>query len=706
MPDITNLEISLPNNWEAVGVIGQGSFGIVYRAKRTIGQHTEQAAVKHISMPRTQAELKAICSELGTRDERTVNEYLNNSLQDMLGEYFQMKTFLGHPNIVACQDIQQIPKPNGLGYDVYIWMELLDSLSDRVMDGRMDRNETIRMGMDICRALSLLKANGIVHRDISPQNIFVNSRGDYKLGDFGSARGIKGTSTILTMKGKFSYAAPEVMKGEPASFNSDLYSLGLVMYRLMNRNRHPFIQEGDITSARGIEESNYRRLGGESLPIPVDTDEELGRIILKACAFEPRNRWQTPEEMYNALAGLSEGTVIKPFPVEPPQAVAPAAPEPQPAPPKPSAKKKRWFIGAAAGIILLGAALAVFAAYSKKVFPVQEVSADPTNDSVRTPAPTPIPSPTPTLRPTDTPVPTPTSMPTPTPKPTLSIETMAKADRRKTIAVGCAHIVGLKSDGTAMAAILFDHAPINYSDCDVDGWKDIVAVDAGCWHTVGMRADGTVVAVGPNVGGRCDVDDWKDIVAVSAGAWHTTGLKADGTVMAVGWNEHGQCDVSDWKDIVAIAAGWDHTVGLKEDGTVVTVGSNDYGQRNVSDWRDIVAIAAGGAQTVGLKADGTVVIAGYPDQTTVDHWTDITAIAAGEYHVVGLKADGTVVAAGDNLGGRCDVSDWKDIVAIAANKYFTVGLKADGTVVVAGDGDTPQNICDVSGWKNIRLPER
>ncbi len=98
MTDLATSEIRLPNNWEAVDVIGQGSFGIVYRAKRTIGQHTEWAAVKHISMPRSQAELKTICYELETRDERTVNEYLNNSLQDMLGEYFQMKALLGHPN--------------------------------------------------------------------------------------------------------------------------------------------------------------------------------------------------------------------------------------------------------------------------------------------------------------------------------------------------------------------------------------------------------------------------------------------------------------------------------------------------------------------------------------------------------------------------------------------------------------------------------
>lgn len=308
--------IQLLNGWESVGVIGRGSSGTVYRAKRVIGRNTEWAAVKHISMPANQDDLNMIRSELGTANEDTINSYLYESLQDMLGEYFQMKSLQGNTNIVACQDIQQIPKADGIGYDVYIWMELLESLSKRIIDGKMDRNETIRMGMDICQALSLLRSNGIVHRDIKPQNIFVNARGDYKLGDFGSARGIKGTSTIMTIKGTFSYMAPEIMQGRPANYTSDLYSLGLVMYRLMNRNRHPFIQEGDISSARGIEESNYRRLGGEALPIPVDADEELGRIILKACAFEPRNRWQTPEEMYNALAALGEETIKKTSPID------------------------------------------------------------------------------------------------------------------------------------------------------------------------------------------------------------------------------------------------------------------------------------------------------------------------------------------------------------------------------------------------------
>ena len=179
------------------------------------------------------------------------------------------------------------------GYDVYIWMELLESLSNRIIDGKMDREETIRLGMDICRALILLRSKGIVHRDIKPQNILVNENGDYKLGDFGTARSINGTSTMMSMKGTFSYMSPEIMQGRSAGFSSDIYSLGLVMYRLMNRNRHPFIQEGDVNSSRSTEESNTRRFSGEALPMPVDADAHMIQRIagrrLRICIMRWRN---------------------------------------------------------------------------------------------------------------------------------------------------------------------------------------------------------------------------------------------------------------------------------------------------------------------------------------------------------------------------------------------------------------------------------
>ena len=226
-------------------------------------------------------------------------------------------------------------------------------------------------------------------------------------------------------------------------------------------------------------------------------------------------------------------------------------------------------------------------------------------------------------------------------------------------------------------------------------------IAAGWDHTVGLKVDGTVVAAGSNDAGQCNVRDWTDIVSIAAGSYHTVGLKADGTVVAAGDNGRGQCDVSDWTDIVSIAEGSFHTVGLKADGTVVAAGWNDDGQCDVSDWQDIVSIAAGKVLTVGLKADGTVVATGknYDGQCNVSDWTDIVCVVTGDFHTVGLKTDGTVVATGRNEDGECDVSDWQDIVSISAGWSHTVGLKTDGTVVAAGSNDKGQ--CNVSGWTDI-----
>ena len=112
----------------------------------------------------------------------------------------------------------------------------------------------------------------------------------------------------------------------------------------------------------------------------------------------------------------------------------------------------------------------------------------------------------------------------------------------RTIAIGDAHTVGLKFDGTVVAC------GSNYCGIfNVSGWTDIVAVAAGGRHTVGLKSDGTVVACGLNKSGQCNVSGWTDIVAVAAGSRHTVGLKSDGTVVACGYNKNGQCDVSGWK---------------------------------------------------------------------------------------------------------------------------------------------------------------
>jgi hypothetical protein len=106
-----------------------------------------------------------------------------------------------------------------------------------------------------------------------------------------------------------------------------------------------------------------------------------------------------------------------------------------------------------------------------------------------------------------------------------------------------------------------------------------------------LKSDGTVVAAGKNKYGQCNVDSWKNVIAVEAAGDCTFGLRADGTVVAVGDNEYGQCNVSDWRDIVAVTSCGSHTVGLKSDGTVAAVGWNSDGECNTSNWRDIGPIS-------------------------------------------------------------------------------------------------------------------
>ena len=274
------------------------------------------------------------------------------------------------------------------------------------------------------------------------------------------------------------------------------------------------------------------------------------------------------------------------------------------------------------------------------------------------------------------------------------------------IATGANHNIGLKADGTVLAA-----GNNAYGQCEVSGWSTVVAISVGRSYTVGLKSDGTVIAVGDNEYGQCNVSDWSGIVSVSAGGDHTVGLKSDGTVIAVGDNEYGQCAVSSWNDIIAVSAGYLCTVGLKADGTVVAVGNNEYGVCDVSDWSNIVAIAAGAYHTVGLKSDGTVVTTGQniDDQDYISQWRDIIAVAAGLHHTVGLKSDGTVLSIGDPYGfhgpyGQAWIEEWTDVVAISAGEAHTVGLKSDGTVVAVGYNEYGE--CDISDWRDLYVPKK
>lgn len=297
------LPVSVWPEWEIIEKIGEGSFGKVYKARRTEQGKTFYSAIKVITIPSTQGELSSVRSE--TPDEKSVKEYFYSLVKDCIQEVSTMEYFRGNSHVVAVEDYKVVEYLDDIGWDIYIRMEYLTSFLDYCAGKAMTEEEVIHLGIDLCKALEYCQKQNIIHRDIKPENIFVSRFGEFKLGDFGIARELDRSATGLSKKGTFSYMAPEMYKGEAYDNRVDIYSLGIVLYKLRNHNRIPFINlEKQLITYRDKENALTRRMSGETLPAPVDAGEGLAGVILKACAYDREERYRTAGEFREALEAL------------------------------------------------------------------------------------------------------------------------------------------------------------------------------------------------------------------------------------------------------------------------------------------------------------------------------------------------------------------------------------------------------------------
>mgnify|MGYP004642408987 CR=1 FL=1 len=290
--------------WNTIRLIGQGSFGTVYEIQRELVDGTvETAAMKVLTIPQNPSDVTEMYSE--GYDEESITATFQAHLKNIVAEYTLMRKLDGSANVVNCKDISYIQHDDGIGWDIYIRMELLTPLMKALPDS-IDEETVVKLARDICAALVLCKKYGIVHRDIKPQNIFISANGDYKLGDFGIAKTVEKTMGG-TKIGTYKYMAPEVYNNQPYGSAADIYSLGLVLYWMLNERRMPFVS---LPPARIMatqdEQARQRRLSGEPLPPPAHGSAELKRIVLKACAYAPKDRYHAADEMLADLKGLED----------------------------------------------------------------------------------------------------------------------------------------------------------------------------------------------------------------------------------------------------------------------------------------------------------------------------------------------------------------------------------------------------------------
>ena len=288
-------QIKLPQEWRSwtiIGEIGQGSYGTVYRAEKVTGDIRTTSAIKVVRITADRVQMD------GRPSEDDVRRYVKDLADGCANEIRAMYQLQGDSNIVSIQDHVIRETPGGASWELFIRMELLTSFEDYAVTRQFSQGDVIRLGISLCSALIKCEKYSIIHRDIKPANIFVTADGDYKLGDFGIARRLERATARYSSRGTFAYMAPEVFKGESYGQNVDVYSLGLVLYRLCNRNRDPFVDLNKQMVYSGDQsKALMRRVSGEKLPPPADADAALARIILKACAYDPSARYASAEQM-------------------------------------------------------------------------------------------------------------------------------------------------------------------------------------------------------------------------------------------------------------------------------------------------------------------------------------------------------------------------------------------------------------------------
>ena len=301
-------------NWTLTRKIGEGSFGKVFEAERS-DFGTYKAAIKIITIPQSQGEVKSARAE--GMDDASVTAYFRGFMEEIVQEFELMSKLKGHSNVVSYEDHMVSQHSEGIGWDIIIRMELLTPMLDYVQHHAFTRRDVMQLGIDMCRALELCQKYNIVHRDIKPENIFVSELGNYKLGDFGIARTVEKTIGGLSKKGTYTYMAPEVYKGEPYNSSVDIYSLGLVLYRLLNENRAPFLPPQPAPITYSDRESSFtKRMSGVALPQPKNADGRLAEIVLKAAAYQAPDRYSSPMQMRQELEAIlyerAEAPVIYP----------------------------------------------------------------------------------------------------------------------------------------------------------------------------------------------------------------------------------------------------------------------------------------------------------------------------------------------------------------------------------------------------------
>jgi tetratricopeptide (TPR) repeat protein len=300
----------LGDRYEILKLLGEGGMGAVYKARDT-------------ELDRFVA-LKVIRPELAG----------NASILQRFKQELILARKITHRNIIRIFDLGVA---DGLRFITMEFVEGQDLASRIEERQKYTPEEAVKILRQVCAALEAAHAEGVVHRDLKPQNIMLDASGRVCVMDFGLARSMEATGMTQagTVMGTPAYMSPEQAKGVPADERSDLYSLAIIFYQMLT-GEVPF--KADTAFASML----LRTQGPPPPPILREPTipEALNDLILKALAVDPQDRYQSAALMGQDLQDWQEGVLAKAI-VTPPMAMMAES------------KVKKWISLAVAGAVIL-----------------------------------------------------------------------------------------------------------------------------------------------------------------------------------------------------------------------------------------------------------------------------------------------------------------------------------------------------------------
>ena len=239
--------------------IGRGGMGVVYRAH-------------HLQLER-QAALKLIAPDLAE----------SSGFRERFTREARIAAALAHPNIVTIYDAGEV---DGTLYLAMQYVEGSDLAAMLAGDGRLKPYRAIDVCRQVAGALDAAHASGLIHRDVKPANVLISGR-DAFLTDFGLGKRIEGADAPIThagdVVGTIHYVAPEQIEGTPVTPQTDVYSLGCVLYHCLT-GELPFARENDVAVI-------YAHLSEPPPRLPDDLPAGLNDVLAKALEKAPERRY-------------------------------------------------------------------------------------------------------------------------------------------------------------------------------------------------------------------------------------------------------------------------------------------------------------------------------------------------------------------------------------------------------------------------------